>query len=54
MKNWNVTLKLTEIYTVDVKAKTKDKAIEKAEELIESNKNEYHNDSEGEIEAHEE
>jgi len=45
---YEVTLKQIEVYCMDVEAETEKEAIEKAWELYEADKNEYHHDSESE------
>ncbi len=53
MKNWQVTIKSTEVYCVGVKAETEDQAIELAHDILETKegRDEHWHDSEGEVNA---
>lgn len=53
MKNWQVTIKSTEVYCVGVKAETEEEAMEVAHDKIETEegRTEYWHDSEGEVEV---
>jgi len=53
MKNYFVTINIIETYNLDIEADSEEEAIEKANDLLDKDKDKYHNDSSAEESAFE-
>jgi len=53
MKKYFVSINLIEKYTLDIEADSEEEAIEKANQLLEVDKDKYHDDSDAEETAYE-